>query len=256
MTARRSPRPGRGTASLCSSRSKPSGDVRRVELERGEAERGEVLALVDLDHGAGRRVHEVDGEEQVRARRVEHGDVALEPRVDRGERLERRRHRDARGPGRGAPWPRARARRGPARRASRTPRLELDAVARRRLRERFASRQRCRCWAGGWGRRCPSCRAPRPRAARVPAVGRRVGLVARAEVDAALGRRLVGAGRAAEHRALELRVLVEHLARRVGAAELGGHDALLRGLAPTRPSSLASSLVSPRLLGCPLASRI
>ena len=47
-----------------------------------------------------------------------------------------------------------------------------------------------------------------------------------------LGRRLVGAGRAAEHVALELRVLVEQLARRVRAAELRGHDALAGGAGP------------------------
>ena len=41
----------------------------------------------------GRRVHELDGQQQVLARRVQDRDVALEPRVDRGELLQRRLHR-------------------------------------------------------------------------------------------------------------------------------------------------------------------
>jgi hypothetical protein len=45
------------------------GRVRRVQLERGEPERGEVLGAVQRDHGAGRRVEQVDGQQQVLARR-------------------------------------------------------------------------------------------------------------------------------------------------------------------------------------------
>jgi hypothetical protein len=85
------------------------------------------------------------------------------------------------------------------------------------------------------------------------AVARRVGLVARAEVDAALGRRLVRAGRAAEHRAVHLRILVEHLARRVGASELGGDDPLAR--AGARPLALLARLGLVRCRSAPLLAR-
>ncbi len=47
--------------------------------------------LVDLDHRAGGRVHEIDRQQQVLARRVQHRDVALQPRVDHREHVERRR---------------------------------------------------------------------------------------------------------------------------------------------------------------------
>ena len=91
---------------------------------------------VDLDHRAGRRVHEIDGEQQVLARRVQHRDVALEPGVDRAEHLERRRHRrDERrvAPGlRDALEPDVALLAQPVER----PALERDAVLRRRLRER------------------------------------------------------------------------------------------------------------------------
>ena len=80
-------------SSLCSSRSNPTAAVGRIELEGGQAERGEVRRLVDLDHGSGRLVHELDREQQVLARRVQDRDVAAEAGVDRRERLERRRHR-------------------------------------------------------------------------------------------------------------------------------------------------------------------
>src|SRR5215203_120680 len=63
-------------------------------------------------------------------------------------------------------------------------------------------------------------------------VGGRVGLVADARVDAALSRRLVGSGRFSEDRAAELTILRQHLARRIGSSEFGGHDALGGGLGP------------------------
>src|SRR5215207_1783797 len=63
-------------------------------------------------------------------------------------------------------------------------------------------------------------------------VGRRVGLVAGAWLDAALSRRLVGSGRLSEDRAAELTILRQHLARRIGSPELGGHDTLGGGFGP------------------------
>src|SRR5829696_9782031 len=65
-----------------------------------------------------------------------------------------------------------------------------------------------------------------------PPVGGRVGIVAGARVDAALGRRRVGSGRLSEGRTAELRILCQHLARRVGSSELGRDDALGGGLGP------------------------
>ena len=50
-------------------------------------------ALVDRDHGAGWPVHQIDGEQQVLAGRLQHRDVAVQPGEDGGERLERRGHR-------------------------------------------------------------------------------------------------------------------------------------------------------------------
>ncbi len=67
--------------------------VGAIEVEGRQAERGEVRRLVDLDHGAGRLVHQVDGEQQVLAGRVKNGDVPVETCVDRLELLDRRRHR-------------------------------------------------------------------------------------------------------------------------------------------------------------------
>jgi len=61
-----------------------------IELERAEAERGEVGGLVHLDHGSGRLMHELDGEQQVLARGVQHRDIPFEARVDRAEELEGR----------------------------------------------------------------------------------------------------------------------------------------------------------------------
>ena len=71
----------------------PHGRIGGIELEGGQPERGEVRRLVDLDQGSCRRVHQIDGEQQVLARRVEDRDVALEASVDRVELLERRGHR-------------------------------------------------------------------------------------------------------------------------------------------------------------------
>jgi molybdenum cofactor cytidylyltransferase len=67
--------------------------IRAVQRERCEAERGEVRRLVDLDHGARRLVHELDGKQEVLAGRLEDRDVAAQPRVDRTELLECFRHR-------------------------------------------------------------------------------------------------------------------------------------------------------------------
>ena len=53
--------------------------VGAVELQRGQAERGEVRGAVDLDHGAGGGVDEVERQEQVLARGVQHRDVAAQP---------------------------------------------------------------------------------------------------------------------------------------------------------------------------------
>ena len=100
----------------------PERRVRRVELERGQPERREVRRAVDLDHGAGRAVHEVEREQQVLARRVQHRDVALEARVDRREHARAPPSPARRAPDRAAPSRRARARRDPARTASRTTR--------------------------------------------------------------------------------------------------------------------------------------
>ena len=69
-TARRCvARAARGTARWCSATSKPIAASGRVELERRQPERREVLGAVDLDHRAARRVHEVDRKQQVLARR-------------------------------------------------------------------------------------------------------------------------------------------------------------------------------------------
>ena len=106
----------------CSSTVEAEGRVGAVELERGQAERGEVRGVVDLDDRPRRRVHELDGQQQVLARGVQDRDVALQPRVDRRRAARARRSPARRWPGRGGPWPRARGRRGPARTASRTTR--------------------------------------------------------------------------------------------------------------------------------------
>ena len=60
-----------------------------IELERCQPERGEMPRLVDLDHGSRRLVHQLDREQQVLARRLEHRDVAVEAGVDRAEVLDR-----------------------------------------------------------------------------------------------------------------------------------------------------------------------
>ena len=65
-----------------------------VELERGEAERREVRRAVDLDDRSGRLVHEVDGQQQVLARR--RAAPRGRPRAARRSRAsasQRRRHR-------------------------------------------------------------------------------------------------------------------------------------------------------------------
>ncbi len=56
-------------------------------------------------------------------------------------------------------------------------------------------------------------------------VGDCVGIVACAEVDAALGRRLIGSCGSAEHRAPELRILGLQLGRCIRSAELRGVSA-------------------------------
>ena len=45
---------------------------------------------IDLDHRPGGRVHQIDGQEQVRARGRQHRDVAAQAGADRGEHRERR----------------------------------------------------------------------------------------------------------------------------------------------------------------------
>ena len=134
----RSPwRPGRGRGRRCSStrlgtapcapRGRSRDSRRGVELEGGQPERGEVQRLVDLDHGSRRLVHQVDGEQQVLARRVEDTEIApsggrRSRRVARRGAAPARRSRIARAS------PPARARRGPVRTASRTTRREHDSV--------------------------------------------------------------------------------------------------------------------------------
>ena len=68
-------------------------DLGRVELQGLQPGRREVLGPVELDDGAGRRVDEVHGQQQVGARGVEHREVAAEPGVDRREHLQRGRDR-------------------------------------------------------------------------------------------------------------------------------------------------------------------
>ena len=69
------------------------GHIVGIELQRRQAERGEVKRLVDLDHRSRRLVDQVDRQQQVLARGVQHRDVAPEACVDPAEPFERRRHR-------------------------------------------------------------------------------------------------------------------------------------------------------------------
>src|SRR5215211_4720520 len=71
----------------------PQGRIGGIELEGRQPERGEVRRLVDLDHGSGLLVNELDREEQVLARRAQHREVALKACVDRAEGLECSAHR-------------------------------------------------------------------------------------------------------------------------------------------------------------------
>lgn len=64
----------------------------RIQVERGEAERREVSCIVDLDHCSRRPMDELNGQQEVLAGSLERREIALEPRIDPGEHLERGGH--------------------------------------------------------------------------------------------------------------------------------------------------------------------
>jgi len=105
---------------LCSSMSNPSRTSWRILLERRQPRRGEVLAPVHLDKRASGLVEQLHRQVQIRARSVQHRDVALQAGVDSGKHRQGGLHRLDDGRGRAALSPHARGPRGPARRASRT----------------------------------------------------------------------------------------------------------------------------------------